>query len=845
MNITICKIRKQRKVAVLILSLLLFGNTFGQVSAQKTGKTVPALNGSFVQNWIALGWDNERWNNEMALLKSLGMEYLVLDQAVEYKGQYISWFPVDPGDLGVAAGGINWGIALERCMNACRKNGIRIFIGTYFNPSCWDGGGISNPDKAKLFLESVEISNRVMDMIKKLYLTNGTKGDYSDVICGWYWPWEVDDVNFSNQTNLGNLKRGLQSNLTHRNKITPNMPIMMCPFMNGYGRQAYRPASWMDADQYSAMWLDIFKTVDFRSGDIFAPQDCRGTEKLTIDDVGVWMPKLSKAVSDAGKDMKFWIDVETFGPIKNTSLTELKASLAENCKYASNLISFSYTIDYSPHSTYNYNDPALNQAYKNYYESLDLPIENSFIDGKNALITMNMTVKSDSKAKNVIIKDGGIVHISDGGSLTIATIDGATKDNLIIERGGASLVVTGQNQFNATVNQSIEKEWQLMAIPISNGQALDYFTGFYLHSYDETKNGWTVLQDKSSISSFTGYSLGKKSGTALSFAGNIDNRESYTYRLSYSGAEVGGNYARGWNLFGNSWLGAIDMGKVNYNSPVYVYDGTALNYLAYTKNTGGGTLPNGIIPPLQGFFVKANSAGESLTINRSALVAHNAPLYKSDVVINATLPLIRIAVTGGEYTDKIVIAEHEDCDSGYNEGLDAYKLYGDVKAPQLYTYGMSDNDLFTVNSVRDFEKVYIGFEKGEAADYTISWTIKGIESSLYLMDTQTGKTIDMQHSDNYSFISVTGDITKRFIISRSTNGVDNISADQLIVTTTGKIIKIKTMGNTSANIVLLYDITGRLVKEFPINNSELETSVETAGIYIIRLGKLSRKVIVK
>lgn len=323
------------------------------------------LKGTFIQNWFAIYWDQDRWNEEMAVLATVGMEYLVLDQVMEYSDyggneQYMSWYPATKGVLvNDTEFLINWGTALEKCLSACRTHGIKLFVGTFFDKRYWnDGAAVTNSAK---WGNCITTANSVMDELIKFYFngSSSTVKDYTDVLAGWYFPYEVDDFHFQTAPAQTILKDGIRSVITKRNNTSQaNKPYLFSPFMNGTGRKAI--SGTMNPSQYAALWKDIMTSAGFRTGDILSPQDCIGIEKLTIAELGSWMSALKGATTPG---VEFWVNVELFGPGANvTFLTGQQIPASKT--YAEKFISFSYPIHYSPNS-----GKGDHKAYKTYYDA--------------------------------------------------------------------------------------------------------------------------------------------------------------------------------------------------------------------------------------------------------------------------------------------------------------------------------------------------------------------------------------------------------------------------------------------------------------------------------------------
>ena len=65
-----------------------------------------------------------------------------------------------------------------------RKNGIKVFVGLNFNERWW-----KVDYDARWLLEQMEMGNKVADELVVLY-----KEKYPDAMYGWYWVWEVGQL---------------------------------------------------------------------------------------------------------------------------------------------------------------------------------------------------------------------------------------------------------------------------------------------------------------------------------------------------------------------------------------------------------------------------------------------------------------------------------------------------------------------------------------------------------------------------------------------------------------------------------------------------------------------------
>lgn len=312
------------------------------------GSGIPHFNGSFIQESLVLNWDDSRWDKEMQMLKEGGMKYLIYAPALltNEQGKVSTTYP------STLTAKKNQNKTLENCLRSAQKNGIRVFIGLNFNDRWW-----KVDYDASWLIGQMEVGNKVAEELVALY-----KEKYNDAMYGWYWVWEVDNLNCMTSERQAILARALNTNLDYLTKITPDMPFMLSPFMN------HKVGG--DAKEYSKMWKNVFEQTHFRIGDIFSPQDCVGAGGLNLDNLSEWFQNLREAVNSK-PGLKFWGNIETFDQRYWTSapLTRVKKQLDIVNGYVSNIICFAYSHYNSPYVV----NPEYHQAYLQYCKDGKLP----------------------------------------------------------------------------------------------------------------------------------------------------------------------------------------------------------------------------------------------------------------------------------------------------------------------------------------------------------------------------------------------------------------------------------------------------------------------------------------
>ena len=261
-----------------------------------------------------------------------------------------------------------------------------------------------------------------------------------------------------------------------------------------------------------------------------------------------------------------------------------------------------------------------------------------------------------------------------------------------------------------------------------------------------------------------GYLVAYKTDVSKSFGGKL-NTGNFTFNgtstptLTYT---EGTGY--GWNLLGNPFPSALDWDeftKTNINGSAYIYDGAAGQYLSWNGTTG--SLTNGIIPPMNGFFVKA-ATGASLTIPNTSRKHTSTNFYKEKTFVENLLVL---KVDGNGFSDKTYIHFREDATAGLDNDFDAFKLMGIEEAPQLYT--LLDDKKLSINSIHFMDEeiaIPLNLKVGKEGKYEISVAENTFleTAALSLKDLTTGIVYNLRQKTSISVNHSPESLQGRFLI---------------------------------------------------------------------------------
>ncbi len=403
---------------------------------------------------------------------------------------------------------------------------------------------------------------------------------------------------------------------------------------------------------------------------------------------------------------------------------------------------------------------------------------------------------------NVTIDNTSNVEVADDvevtGTLTL------TSGSLIIA-SGKSLLANTKSITSGTIQAQREiigsTGWRMLASPVASTYD-DLFSNIFTQGYtgsdsaggspsilwyDETYAGtdnqrWRQPAD-SSIATVAGR------GLFVYVFGSIPGETAYSSPLpvilDVTGTEAEGTGGEfdfnvtytadadtGWNLVGNPFCATIDWDngdwtKTNIDNVVYVCDNTANSgagaYL--TWNGTSGSLGSGLIPPFQGFWVKANTTDPVLKIPKTAKTTGGA-FYKRA----GTTPLITLLLE----SDTLGTTTHIQFNENGSINKDLYDAYYLVPPTQTYLefYSESYDEKFLSiqNEPHRFGlplkiPLYVGgYTNGEALSGTfrLSWPrIDALhaEWKVTIEDQHTGIEVDLL-TDSYLEFEHDGSLRK-------------------------------------------------------------------------------------
>ncbi|NOX48556.1 MAG: hypothetical protein GXO89_16430 [Chlorobi bacterium] len=438
---------------------------------------------------------------------------------------------------------------------------------------------------------------------------------------------------------------------------------------------------------------------------------------------------------------------------------------------------------------------------------------------------------------SVTINTSTTLKVAGGGDLTLE--DNQSFSPSLLEKGNLAFAGGGE----LYVQQYLEKnEWHIISSPVNN-ETIGVYINMYLYSYNEPTDVWSnPWQTTTPLNVGEGYFIWSVAGAAdvVSLIGT-SNKTDVNVTLTVTPSTNNS----GWNLLGNpfpcvvDWNGDASWAINNVGSTIYLFDAGAGNYKTwnYNGNIGTNGKTDGYIAATQGFWVRtsdtiASQPSYSLTIPASQRVASpSTEFYKEG---DNEENMLRLMVNNETYSDECIIAFNENASDGFDNDMDAYKLFSEVPSPKIYSVnGNLKQAVNFMNSEEIHESIPVDFSAGNDGKFTLN--ISGMESfpvdlPIFLEDKQDGILQDLRETPDYTFQASALDLRDRFVIHFSNPlGIENPTGnmENIRIYSWEKTVKINTPKGFTGTMKA-YDLVGK----------EIASSRITEGLNSIQINAL-------
>ncbi len=477
---------------------------------------------------------------------------------------------------------------------------------------------------------------------------------------------------------------------------------------------------------------------------------------------------------------------------------------------------------------------------------------------------------SHVKINGDLTNTGGIV-VQSGGSLVtmgeVTTVDlnivGITFQGLVIVR-------------NTTFDQNTGR-YSVVGSPVQNGKFDSLGTGAVVYAYDESSpynpSGNQGLNRYKTPDQLELPGMEPGVGYFSAFTGDESGKVIFVGTPNHGTVEVGLSYTdqgvteeepyEGYNLVSNPYPAAISVESffdansgLDMDAAVYIWDdyssdterGTNADYIVV--NNLGNTSTNsradgeerfdGNIRSAQGFFVKANSSGQTLQFTDAMKVTGN----NSDAGYFRKVSTIKykFSLSNDQESKATIIGYVSDATLGKDKSYDALHMAGGDL--QFYTL-MNSGEKLAIQGVPEGHagEVLLGFATNRNTTHTIGQiNVNEINQPIWLLDQYTGKSIDLTR-ESYTFTTEPGVFENRFTLRSAT--VLHLAKSLAQVYAFEKTLYIHSDSSEPLEFTL-FDLSGMEVARI-VAKGKLEVNLNhlRSGVYLISNGKESKKVVLK
>ncbi len=395
------------KVLSAIFALIISIMPFGEVPARKCD---PVYNGTFIQSWMSSYWDETRWAEEVENMENAGIEYLILQDTANMSSDG-TWELYYPSSLEVFSQTESYSDVIESAINACKESDIKVFVGLAMFDDWWVQSALG-----KTYVDVCTVMADMAEEISEKY-----EGVY-----GFYFTPEINNMP-NMKLALGNIIDGLNVLIE---KIPEDKPLMFSPYYTEYLSLPMVLAA-------EPMWVKIINRVNFRDGDIIAPQDAVGAAWIQENDLEKIWKMYRAAVDTSDKDIKLWANCENFTLARAKSVISgifvppatLNASsvpctidrfarqLDVASRYAENIITFSYNHYHSP----SYVNPAFEKTYLDYVNNgfvveTECPSTPANLENTDGVLTWEKSEDNIGISHYIVYRNNKAVAFAEEGS---------------------------------------------------------------------------------------------------------------------------------------------------------------------------------------------------------------------------------------------------------------------------------------------------------------------------------------------------------------------------------------------------------------------------------------------
>ncbi|MBP1662941.1 MAG: hypothetical protein H6Q19_81 [Bacteroidetes bacterium] len=471
-----------------------------------------------------------------------------------------------------------------------------------------------------------------------------------------------------------------------------------------------------------------------------------------------------------------------------------------------------------------------------------------------------------SEASSVTIQKGYLVTVAENATTSILTLNAGAKltlnkgktlnitcINILSDEVNGTGTFVDNGTFTATtakIHQYLTsgRNWYVSS-PVNSATCNVFSSATSVVSYNEPSAGWP--SESSFLTPMKGYvSTATKTDGAITFSGTLN-----TGLQSIALTRTSGQTKEGFNLVGNPYPSSVNWTSEIATSanalPTIWYRTKAADvYTFYTYNAAGEGIGSpaegtGTVPPMQAFWVRANSGGGTLTFDNT-MRSHSAtanPL-KSPTAIKTNQQILRLQVSNGTNSDETVVYFNANASNDY-DSFDSPKMSNaNAAIPEIYTIVGSEQLVINgLNSVTSNEEIALGFTTGQSNSFTIKASqFSNFDSNIkiFLRDNLLNTEQELTDGSVYGFTSGITSTNTRFSVLFKSSAVAtkikkaNDSQTVIYINDNNQIVVNCNGDIRNDALVTVYNAVGQKLQTKHISEAITTISATfTPGVYLV------------
>ena len=472
-----------------------------------------------------------------------------------------------------------------------------------------------------------------------------------------------------------------------------------------------------------------------------------------------------------------------------------------------------------------------------------------------------VTADNTNTVSSLTIKSNGVLTINLGKQLTItgtAVNNGTIK--LLSNGTDGTATVMGAVTGTAEVNQAVTAQrTYYMGLPVSVSPDISGITG--ISKFNIVTNTWSDIATQNTTFDTKGIGylvqVGTTGTTNISFTGTLN---SGSIVAPFSTAN------RRFNYYGNPYPSFLETNKVitaagsnNIDPSIWFYSKGSGSYAFATyNNITAESLPStadgGVIPPMQGFWLRAKTSATATSFTFTDAMRLHKPetstaIFKAPKA--AASSKLNLTISNGTVADETLVLFNEAAQTGFDV-YDSEKMMN--SAPSLNIFTVVGDQKLAMNgmpAVMYDTEIPLGVNV-PAGTYTISairFANFAEGEKVQLIDKATNTLTDISATDYTFAVSEALNNTSRFALVFPSKVGTSVNRTEMSISNVyvsdGRIV-VNVTKPVQGNLIEVYNSVGQRIASQAITGSSnrIEKQLNSV-VYIVKVNAESTKVIIK